>query len=514
VDADDIVVANDELYFLKKNGGQIASITVLSLFATDDFLGKEIKTQNVEVSEYYLDMFNTISLNPNKYSFIIKVSDLEKQKKNISIEELFSENLYERTEHNGGSIVKGITYYNQSFLKKTDCYFETHPSKEKQEWRCADDTLIPFVIVDLGKNKKMIVFPFIENNFTYKKRAALNDIRFSYIQYQGYIIPDKKGLKAKYQDNFLAKDASLNFLKKIESYEDKSHIWSANFAFKNSYVKDAIFGQTFIEKKFDTVIIQNGFIVGRKNKEVNIYNLHLKDITPKSLRSAFPIINNSEYSMCLIDNKIKYVLKNGTVIDELPKREPLAICGYNSSTGYSYLSIKKDSTDFNLYINHKYLDFDEEWKETKYSVKLFSGSEYQSVNFLDYTMLKHKQVPKELTFHRYYEWSGFKEYIVVEKDNKFALLSLISKKANPNEDSQAYPNIELIELLPAEFDTIKLVLGTTHILFSKNGLKGLYGLNTSPKYKNLEVGEYFSRFQLPNGQEGWLDKLGNEFLDE
>src|SRR5690554_1729865 len=101
VDADDIVVANDELYFLKKNGGQISSITVLSLFATDDFLGKEIKTQNVEVSEYYLDMFNTISQNPNKYSFTIKVSDLEKQKKKLSIEELFAENLYERTEHNG-----------------------------------------------------------------------------------------------------------------------------------------------------------------------------------------------------------------------------------------------------------------------------------------------------------------------------------------------------------------------------------------------------------------------------
>jgi len=514
VDADDIVVANDELYFLKKNGGQISSITVLSLFATDDFLGKEIKTQNVEVSEYYLDMFNTISQNPNKYSFTIKVSDLEKQKKKLSIEELFAENLYERTEHNGGSVVKGITYYNQSFLKKTDCYFKTHPSKGKQEWRCSDDTLIPFVIVDLGKNRNIIIFPFIQNNFTYKKRATFNDIRFSYIQYQGYIIPDKKGLKAKYQDTFLAKDTSFNFLQKIESFEDKSHIWSSNFAFNNSYVKDAIFGQILIEKKFDTVISQNGFIVGRNNEEVNIYNLQLLDITPKNLRSAFPIFNNSDYSMCLIDNQIKYVLKNGTIINELPKKEPVAICGFNSSLGYSYLSIKKDSTDFNLHINHKYLDFDEEWKETNYSTNLFSGSEYQSVNFLDYTILKNKQVPKELTFHRYYEWYGFKEYIVIEKDNKFGLLSLISKKTNPNEDSQAYPNIELIELLPAEFDTIKLVLRTPHILFSKNGLQGLYGLNASPQYKNLDVGEYFSRFQLPNGQEGWLDKLGNEFLDE
>lgn len=48
----------------------------------------------------------------------------------------------------------------------------------------------------------------------------------------------------------------------------------------------------------------------------------------------------------------------------------------------------------------------------------------------------------------------------------------------------------------------------------KNNLFGYFPLNKEPKYKTLEkFQDNFARFQLPNGQKGWIDLTGREYLD-
>lgn len=43
----------------------------------------------------------------------------------------------------------------------------------------------------------------------------------------------------------------------------------------------------------------------------------------------------------------------------------------------------------------------------------------------------------------------------------------------------------------------------------------LYPLQNNFKYKSLSIFQYnFARFELPNGQKGWLSKEGKEYLDE
>ncbi|MDI1317792.1 hypothetical protein [Flavobacterium sp.] len=51
----------------------------------------------------------------------------------------------------------------------------------------------------------------------------------------------------------------------------------------------------------------------------------------------------------------------------------------------------------------------------------------------------------------------------------------------------------------------------------KNGLSTYYPLVKKIKYKTLGDFDYhntFARFELPNGQKGWLSIDGKEYLDE
>jgi len=52
-------------------------------------------------------------------------------------------------------------------------------------------------------------------------------------------------------------------------------------------------------------------------------------------------------------------------------------------------------------------------------------------------------------------------------------------------------------------------------LYEKDSLFTYYPIKKEFRYKKL--GNFqgnFARFELPNGQKGWLDLQGNEYLDE
>ena len=55
----------------------------------------------------------------------------------------------------------------------------------------------------------------------------------------------------------------------------------------------------------------------------------------------------------------------------------------------------------------------------------------------------------------------------------------------------------------------------------KDSLWGYFPFNQEVRYKVLDdfythgnPYKYFTRFELPNGQKGWLDRNGNEYTDE
>jgi len=283
-----------------------------------------------------------------------------------------------------------------------------------------------------------------------------------------------------------------------------------------------------INKKFDTIIINNGFIVGRKKHLTNIYNYNLENISPKGIQSAFPMksyrhnpiafvneksYKDKDYAIALVNNKINYITKNGSVLMQLPEIVRTAIDDYGRDNRSRYISIMQDSVYY--YFNVERRKFNDEDNETAttsiFKKNIFQLDEYQSINFLSHKMLKNDKFEKIWDFND----TNISDYIVVQKNNKFGLFLIESKPTERgNNVSMPINDIVLTKVLPIEFDEIIRIIGTDHILFSKNNLYGVYGLNESVKYKKIEVSEYFSRFQLPNGQKGWLDKLGNEFIDK
>ncbi len=508
VDADFILVDKNELVFLKKENGKINLKTEIRFYPTDENRGKRIELRTVPVSDFDIERFNNFSLNGNQYSFVVDVKDIVKQNPKQFKQNILNKPFYYK---NSEEEIRVLSLYNNSTFIATECYFEKFNKNTESEWGCNEQDFMNFEVINITKNRRIILFNKIGYNASYDN--TWHSDRKYLIDFYGYIIPKKKQIITKFESKDFNLQPELEFLNNLESYDDKSFSWSRQFKFENNFLTDAVFGQKLINKKFDTIIVNNGFIVGKEDELINVYNFKLKDITPKGIQSAFPLLSDKGYAIALINDKIKYITKNGSILEQLPEKEPLIICGFNSSMGSSYLSIKKDSTNYYLDIKHHYVDYDEEEVDLSFTENLFDKDKYDSVNFLDYTMLQNKQTSKSIDFHRFFRAFGFTELIVVENGEKFGLFSLKAIAIDYNDNSKKYPIIELKELLPTEFDFIKLKMGTSHILFSKNGLLGLYGLNEKPKYKNVEVAEYFSRFELPNGQKGWLDTVGNEFLD-
>lgn len=78
--------------------------------------------------------------------------------------------------------------------------------------------------------------------------------------------------------------------------------------------------------------------------------------------------------------------------------------------------------------------------------------------------------------------------------------------------------IEIIERenenLPKNLDSIKKIYSNMYLI-EQNGLFTYYPLVKEIRFKKLEhFQDNFARFELPNGQKGWLDRDGREYLDE
>lgn len=422
--------------------------------------------------------------------------------------------------------ISSLSIYNSSTFKTSECYYEKTNNNQESEWGCNDQDLINFQIINLPKNRRIVIFDQIRYNGWYDNKWHSD--RKYLIDFYGYIIPEKKDYIAKYFQESYNLQSELDFLNQLESFQDKTPSWSHLFKFEDNYLKGAVFGQKLINQKFDTIIINNGFIVGRKNHQTNIYNYKLENISPKGIQSAFPMrsyrrnpiafvnqksYKDKDYAIALVNDKINYIANNGSVLMQLPVIVLTSIDDYGRDNRSKYISIMKDSVHYYFNVERRKFNYEDNKTATTsiFKKNIFQLDEYQSINFLSHKMLKNNKFEKIWDAYD----TNISDYIVVQKNNKFGLFLIESKPTERgNNFTMPINDILLTEILPTEFEQIIRINGTDHILFSKNNLYAIYGLNEFPKYKKIEVSEYFSRFQLPNGQKGWLDKLGNEFIDK
>ena len=140
--------------------------------------------------------------------------------------------------------------------------------------------------------------------------------------------------------------------------------------------------------------------------------------------------------------------------------------------------------------------------ETKF--KILNSEDYESFQYLDEdsSILLHSELCNYDINYPVLIYTKLKS----GKYNLETIESLIDSKLD---DAGSSSN----RALPKNLDAVSVITNEIYLI-ERGELFGYYPLNKEVKYKILESFQgNFARFELPNGQKGWISKQGKEYLD-
>lgn len=355
----------------------------------------------------------------------------------------------------------------------------------------------PYIILDFGEGKKAI-------QFTEKLRE--------------FLIPTKKEVKV-----FMNHSDGFKKFKKYKRKKPKAiDIYSGYFSGvhrfydtdtlkdKSVYIKN-VYGDNALNNSFDSIYFNRHFIVGYKKGNISMYNykfdkLPLSNLRAVTLEKYFP------FAQIIQKNKLRkinllgkdYKRNDGPSFIDLSFQFPDATIG---------LLIKKEHDNF-------YLESDDVWRLVRAEIpedlyldyyskdnrKLYHTEQYDSIRyghddfFQNITLYTESGYDKKFPFLLYCK----------RKDGKFDFNTLeYLLLENPTDEI-----LEINNSLPKNIDNVTVIDQDTYLV-EKNNMFTYYPIQKEFRYKKLEDFKgNFARFTLPNGQKGWLDINGNEYLDE
>ncbi|SMC57031.1 hypothetical protein [Moheibacter sediminis] len=372
---------------------------------------------------------------------------------------------------------------NESIIhSRTDFYFDkkrTYP--ESQSY---------YFIIDFGNGKKILCF----ENYT-----------------TSFIISHKNKLTLLHNSPYdKSKVSKIGKLKAIDINGGIGNYITDTLADKKIIYKN-VFGQNVLNDSFDSICIKSPFIVTYQNNKINIYNSRLQKLPLKNVRAFyvekyFPILQilqkNKVRKINLLGKNYKrgdgpdfvdlsYMFPDREVEFKIIKKNDDFYMKSNGDDFDKYRWISKDTTFYNY--------------EHKVTGKLYHAAQYDSIRYFDDFME---------TMTLYSEADYKKSYPILLycklKNGKYDLSTIeYLLLENPPENIIRINNElpkNLDQVIPIDQDTYRI---------EKDGLSTYYPIIKEIKYKKLGVlDRNFARFTLPNGQKGWLDKEGNEYLDE
>jgi hypothetical protein len=352
-----------------------------------------------------------------------------------------------------------------------------------------NEYLLHYCILDFGAQNKVIYQPegFIvptkeKIRFLFDK-GDLND---SFNNYETTVYKDLNAIDMQLVNS---RDLELNgHFYKIDTLKNKQ-----------LRIKD-LYNQTAINQSFDSIKSTAYFIIGYKKGKIEIYNYAFKKFNLKNVR-AFNF-GNFYPSLQIIEGN---TLRRINLIGEDYKKEDLSYIA--SGTHYFpdmniTFKITSENNDFYIY-GGEMGSLVPNFSGSGGRYKLYNREQFETIQFAD----------EGLQFiTSYSEMMGttmsYPIYLYTKlKNGKFNLNTLDYLIAeNPDKEVETFNN-----KLPKNCDAIT-PLGV--YLIEKEGLFTYYPIMKEIKYKKLEdfKGNY-ARFELPNGQKGWLDFQGKEYLD-
>jgi len=386
-------------------------------------------------------------------------------------------------------ITKAIDDDNYQFVKYNKEFFligilDDSLKKPRNEY------LLHYCILDFGNGKKVVyhsegyIIPTKEKlNFLFENYGLNN-------AFKSYATINYKKLKAN-EIQLLKFDLELNGdFYKIDTLKSKK------LRIINCY------NQIVINKEFDSIAYTSSFIIGYKNKKIDIYNYTFERLNLK---------NVTAFSFGIFYTKLQIVQNNTlrliNLIGDDFKTDDIAV--YPSFNHFfpsqtASLVVTQENDQFYIQSDEMY-DILKNWQSFENKYKIINSEKYESIQFLN-----------ELTFITLN--SEMNNYSI-----KYPILiytKLKNGKYNLNtidfliDTKISNQSIELNNLLPKNLDSIVSINKDIYKIGREN-LFTYYPLVKEIKYKKLEnFIENFARFELPNGKKGWLSLDGKEYYDE
>jgi len=416
--------------------------------------------QNLEIDDGVL--ISDVRVNPANKNYF-------KPKHTVNIDSITQYNFSELRQKKFIAYDKEFKYellqFNDEFFILNVFYKNVNDNNQKIWSNYLSPKLIPFAITSVKDKKKIIQF---------------------FDECEGYIIPKKNGLEIKIDQPFSVPPSSiLEFSEVQESNKeysskelfDISRSYGQNFK-ERYHVKEEkkgkkrlynYRGEDVLKKSYDSIFVDN-FIIGIKNGNYDIYNQTFKKFDLKKVQTVH-FDKSNEYNLQIIQNN---------EIKSIP--------------------LSNDTTEKYLVFNPAPPYMPEMRMEIEYKIEERANRFAFSSEFAFDTLYLLKKNIKTLYF------LNNKQKKIITDNETLIIIQL--ENGNHNLIDVRKPTKNLL----ANMTEIKRV--GRFIRFKKNNLYGYFGIHTKVRYKKLdEFQGFFARFELPNGQKGWLDRNGKEYLN-
>ena len=333
----------------------------------------------------------------------------------------------------------------------------------------------------------------------------INGLKFLYIFENGvYVIPTKTGLKVLVSNNY-----SYETIFSVENYKPTANEISlcsdqistnqeeyySILKKKKKYQLNNKHEKIVISKKYDSIILKK-LIICQNKKRFDLYNHQYKKLSKKPVKEFHIYRDKVQF---LQNNQCITTDYNG--IETESKRFGFFETPYEpDGTKPFLLNITKDKNDFVLEVN-----------------KVRGGRSEKVVKLINTENIENFYFPNNKSDDYWadlYSYGSCKIYYQMkDKSYGFGTLHEFIKSDNDNRSIESNDFKNLQEVKVCYFNNSRD--NGEFFKLKKNNLYLYYPLQKHFRYVTLnDFQGYFARFELPNGQKGWLSLEGKEYLDE
>lgn len=368
--------------------------------------------------------------------------------------------------------------------------YNIRPNDTIARWRVEDAEFYTPMVVNFGKNKRIYL---------------LNEEDESDLA----LIPKKNGL-------FFVNSGEINRISEVKnenSYEEDWHFYNKNAYFvqkpkgKKRELID-IYGEKVLPKAYDSISVEQFFIIGKNKKRTDIYTSNLQKMNFGKVKVAYPY----HYGIEILNEKgVGYYRGNSEKIGKLHIIHN--VCGTISEYDYQ---IKKDSLSTkNPYKIHYHYDGTEQGKAENKEFVLTDRTADEELSFINGEKVSHWDGNSGFLYEIYPE----PEYIRVKKGNRFGLFEydyenhhFTAKEDYPKAVTYEAVSITGKEILPIEYDFIEQQKDGL-LFFGKDGKVGIFGKHQKPNFDSLKKASRSFYEATKDGKKFWLDKRSFELYE-